>query len=183
MSSKFVKKLQRYRVFLGFAITAVYLYFAQPSFGFVSIGFALAVVGLAIRAWACGHIRKIKALDTSGPYAYTRNPIYFGTFLIAVGFAVISGVWWLGVVTLVFFVSIYLPVMRVEAEELEEVIGDEYREYAAAVPLFFPRLAGWKNSDPRSFDFGLYLRHGEFNAILGLLGAASFLAIKFYFFG
>jgi protein-S-isoprenylcysteine O-methyltransferase Ste14 len=183
MSSFFVKKLQRYRVFSGFAIAAVYLYFAKPSFGFVSIGFALAVIGLAIRAWACGHIRKIKALDTSGPYAYTRNPIYFGTFLIAVGFAVLSGVWWLAALTLIFFVSIYLPVMRVEAEELEEVIGYGYREYAAAVPLFFPRLSPWNNSDPRSFDFGLYFRHGEYNAILGLLGAAVILAIKFYFFG
>lgn len=182
MSSKFVKKLQRLRVFFGFVIAAIYLYFSRPSFAFIAAGAVLAVSGLAVRAWACGHIRKIKALDTSGPYAYTRNPIYFGTFLIAAGFAVISGVWWLAAVIIAFFISIYLPVMRVEAEEMEEVIGDEYREYAAAVPLFWPRLKPWKKSD-RKFDFALYLKHGEYNAILGLLGAAAILAIKTYFFG
>lgn len=147
----------------------------------LTAGFTIAAIGVVIRAWACGHIRKERRLDTSGPYAYTRNPIYFGSFLIAVGFAAVSGVWWLAGLALIFFVSIYLPVMNVEYEELENAHGDVYREYAVSVPAFFPGLKAWKKSD-RHFDFRLYLRHREYDAALGLLAAAAVLLFKTYFF-
>jgi protein-S-isoprenylcysteine O-methyltransferase Ste14 len=181
MSSKLTKFLQRYRVFFGFVFAVLFLVFSQPNAVVIGIGFAVALIGLAIRAWACGHIRKIRELDTSGPYAYTRNPLYLGSLIIAIGFGIASGVWWLAILTLAFFASIYLPVINVEAEELENVMGNDYREYAANVPLFFPRLTAWKKS-ARKFDFQLYSRHGEYNAALGLFAAAAILAAKAYYF-
>lgn len=180
MASKGKKFLQRYRVFAGFAFAFLYVWFARPTWTTLAIGVGIALVGLAIRAWACGHIQKIRELDTSGPYAYTRNPLYFGTMIIAAGFSVASGVWWLVLLAFIFYLSIYLPVMNVEAEELGSWLGEEYRKYADAVPLFSPRLTPWKNSD-RSFDFRLYLKHREYNAAIGLLVIAAILSAKIYF--
>lgn len=180
MALKGKKLLQRYRVFSGFAFAVLYVWFAQPTWITLAIGVGVAVVGVALRAWACGHIQKIRELDTSGPYSFTRNPLYLGTFIIAVGFSIASGVWWLVLLAMVFYLSIYFPVMNVEAEELESWLGDEYRDYAKAVPLFFPRLTPWKNS-AKSFDFQLYLSHREYNASLGLLLITVILAAKVYF--
>lgn len=181
MSSRFTRFLQRYRVFSGFLFAFIYLFFSAPSVVTLAAGFGIAAFGILIRAWACGHIRKTRELDTSGPYAFTRNPLYFGTLIITIGFGVASGVWWLVLLSLLFFSSIYFPVINVEAEELENVIGDEYREYAEAVPLFLPRLTPWKKSE-RRFDFPLYLKHGEYLAATGSVLAAAVLAAKIYFF-
>jgi hypothetical protein len=82
-------------------------------------------------------------------------------------------------------VSIYFPVMNVEAEELESWLGETYRDYAAGVPLFFPRLTPWKNplqKSVRHFDFQLYLKHREYNAALGTLFVSGVLAAKILIF-
>ena len=181
MRSKFVKFLQRIRVFSGFIIAIVFLVFSRPTPLTLAIGIAVAAVGVLIRAWACGHLRKSSELDISGPYAYTRNPLYLGTFIIALGFGVASGSWWLFLLVAGYMGSIYYPVMNVEAAVLQQRLGSEYREYATNVPLLFPRLSPWKKSD-RSFDFQLYLKNGEYNAAIGFLVASAFLALKSYLF-
>lgn len=180
MPSRFFKALQRYRVLSGFVIAFLYLVFSRPMPAALAIGLAVAFLGLAIRAWACGHLRKSAGLDVSGPYAYTRNPLYLGTFFIALGFGAASGSLWLFIAVAIFVASIYFPVMNVEADELERRLGDEYREYAAGVPLLFPRFSRWKKSD-RGFDFQLYLKNGEYNAAIGFIAAASLLCIKAIF--
>lgn len=181
MASKGLKFVQRFRVFAGFIFSVVFLVFARPTWLTLAIGVGIALLGLGLRAWACGHIRKVRELDTSGPYAYTRNPLYLGTSIIALGFGVASGVWWLALIALVFYVSIYFPVMNVEAEELESWLGEEYSEYAAAVPLFFPRTTPWKKTE-RRFDFQLYLKHREYNAALGTLFVTAVLSAKILIF-
>lgn len=172
--------IQRLRVPLGFLFAAVFLFFARPEFLTLSIGGAIAVVGLLIRAWASGHIRKNQTLAVSGPYAYTRNPLYLGSFILGIGFTTAAGVWWLALIFIALFLGIYLPVMRVEADELTQIFGEEYKEYAGRVPLFFPRLtAGEKSAN--KFDFSLYLRYREYQAALGLAFAWSVLLIKAIF--
>src|SRR5881227_331755 len=140
------KTLQRIRVTAGYLFTIVFLIFCRPTANLLVAGIAVAVVGLLIRAWACGHLRKGSELDVSGPYGYTRNPLYLGSLLITIGFGVASGVWWLALIAVIFFTSIYWPVINVETTELAEVIGDEYREYAEHVPVFVPRFSRWKKS-------------------------------------
>ncbi|QQS31755.1 MAG: isoprenylcysteine carboxylmethyltransferase family protein [Acidobacteriota bacterium] len=169
--------LQRIRVPLGFAFAAVFLYFAKPTAMTLVIGSAVAVVGLAIRAWASGHIRKAKVLAVSGPYAFTRNPLYVGSLLMGVGFTVAAGVWWLTLLFAVLFIGIYLPVMRVEAEDMLRIFGAEYEEYADNVPMLIPRPSPWKSSDV-GFDFQLYLQYREYRAALGVAGAIAILAVK-----
>jgi len=182
MSSDYRKTLQRIRVTCGYIFAIVFLIFCRPTAISLLVGVPVAVVGLLIRAWACGHLRKQKELDTSGPYAFTRNPLYLGSFLITAGFGIASGVWWLALIAVIFFLSIYLPVINVETSELEKVIGEPYIDYGRHVPRFLPRLTPWKKSD-KPFDFQLYLKNGEYNAALGVLAAALFLAVRAYFLG
>lgn len=182
MSSNLTRFLQRYRVFSGFIVAAVYFVFARPDRSSLAIGVSVALVGLALRAWACGHLRKSSELDVSGPYAYTRNPLYLGTMIITVGFGVASGVWWVFALCVAFILSIYLPVINVEAEELEKRLGGQYAEYARNVPLLFPRLSPWKKSE-RKFNFQLYLKNGEHQAAIGIVAATLILVAKLVFLG
>jgi protein-S-isoprenylcysteine O-methyltransferase Ste14 len=92
----------------------------------------LIVPGLLIRALASGHVRKNEALATSGPYAYTRNPLYLGSLLMGVGFAIAARSWWVGVILVVMFLAIYLPVIRDEENYLRQKFP-EFEEYARRV--------------------------------------------------
>ena len=181
MPSMFVRFLQRVRVFSGFVVAVVFLVFSRPTPVTLAVGISIATIGVLLRAWACGHLRKSSELDVSGPYAHTRNPLYLGTFIIALGFGVASGSWWLFLLVAAYMGSIYFPVMNVEADVLEQRLGEEYREYASNVPLLIPRLTPWKKSD-RRFDFQVYFKNGEYNAAIGLFSASAFLALKSYLF-
>ncbi len=180
MNWKEKRLLQRLRVPLGFMFGIVFLVFAKPEPLSLIIGGLVAVIGLSIRAWASGHIRKNQNLAVSGPYAYTRNPLYLGSFVLGLGFALASGEWWLGLVFVALFLGIYLPVMRVEAKDLTGIFGEDYCEYAARVPLFFPRITPYKAFDTK-FDIDLYLRYREYRAALGLIFAWSVLLVKAIF--
>lgn len=175
--------MQRWRVPLGFLCGALFLLFARPRPWTLAIGGGVALVGLALRAWAAGHIRKNARLATSGPYAYTRNPLYLGSFLLGLGFTVASAQPLLGILFAALFLGIYLPVMRVEAATLAELFGEDYEAYARAVPLFVPRLLPYDDEQTRDthFDASLYMRHREYQAALGLLIAWCLLALKAFF--
>jgi protein-S-isoprenylcysteine O-methyltransferase Ste14 len=174
---------QRFRVPLGFLFSAVFLIFAKPDPLFLIIGGIIGVIGLLIRAWASGHIRKNQTLAISGPYAYTRNPLYLGSFIMGLGFTIASGVWWLAVIFAVFFLAIYFPVMKAEEKELIDIFGEEFENYAHQVPLLIPRLTAFQgeNSSPNKFDFDLYLKYREYRAALGVIFAWCILAAKALF--
>ena len=180
MSKRGGTLLQRFRVPLGFLFAAVFLIFAAPEPLTLLVGGIIALIGIAIRAWASGHIRKNRELAVSGPYAYTRNPLYLGSIILGLGFTIASGVWWLALLFVALFLGIYLPVMRVESQELTHIFGDEYRDYARRVPLFFPRPSDGKNSDTQ-FDFQLYLKYREYRAAIGLIFALAVLAVKAFY--
>lgn len=173
--------LQRLRVPLGFLFAVVFLIFARPTALSLAIGGGIALVGLAIRAWASGHIRKASVLAVSGPYAYTRNPLYVGSFILGFGFTVTAGVWWLALIFSVWFFGIYLPVMRVETEDMRRIFGEDFNKYEQNVPMLIPRLTVWKKTGGGKFDFQLYLQYREYRAAIGTLCAIGFLAAKAYF--
>ena len=173
--------VQRWRVPLGFLCAALYLLLARPRPATLVLGGLVAFCGLLLRAWAAGHIRKNDRLATSGPYAYTRNPLYLGSFILGLGFTIAAGHWWLlGGLFVALFLGIYLPVMRVEAQTLGRLFGAEYERYARRVPLFLPRLAPYRDGAHAGtkFDAALYLRYREYRAALGLLCAWGVLACK-----
>jgi protein-S-isoprenylcysteine O-methyltransferase Ste14 len=176
--------VQRWRVPLGFLCAAAFLFFAKPTPRVLLIGASVSLLGLALRAWAAGHIRKNAELATSGPYAFTRNPLYLGSFLLGFGFTIASGRWVLVLLFAALFLGIYLPVMRVEASTMTELFGKDFENYRRSVPLFFPRITPFRQNESAAnkFDGRLYLRYREYRAALGLLIAWGVLLIKTYYF-
>ena len=175
--------MQRWRVPLGFACGALFLFFAKPTLELLLIGAVVALPGLTLRAWASGHLRKNESLATSGPYALTRNPLYLGSFLIGVGFTIAAGRWLLAIVPIVMLLGIYLPVMRVESATLTQLFGKKYERYSREVPLFLPRLSPYRSAvTPTRFDRDLYFRYREYRAALGLVIAWALLALKIIYF-
>ncbi len=175
--------IQRWRVPLGFLCAIVFFVFAKPNPLVLTIGGVVSMIGLALRAWAAGHIRKNAQLATSGPYSYTRNPLYLGSFLLGLGFTIASGRWILAVLFAALFLGIYFPVMRVESTSLAQLFGAEYEDYRQAVPLFFPRLTPYRtgNSTSARFNADLYMRYREYRAALGLFAAWCLLLVKSLF--
>jgi protein-S-isoprenylcysteine O-methyltransferase Ste14 len=176
--------IQRWRVPLGFLCAAVFLYFARPTPKALLIGASVSLLGLAIRAWAAGHIRKNTQLATSGPYAFTRNPLYLGSFLLGLGFTIAAGRLVLALLFAALFLGIYLPVMRVEASTMAQLFGKDFETYRRSVPLFLPRITPFRQSESPAgkFDGSLYLRYREYRAALGLVIAWGVLLIKTYYF-
>ena len=176
------RTLQRIRVPLGFVFAVVFIVFSRPTPLTLIVGGVVAALGVAIRAWASGHIQKAKVLATGGPYGYTRNPLYLGSFILGVGFTIAAGVWWLALVFIALYLGIYLPVMRVEEDDISRIFGSEFEEYRREVPLFRPRLTVWKATGTK-FDPALYLRYREYRAGLGALVALALLAAKSWYLG
>jgi protein-S-isoprenylcysteine O-methyltransferase Ste14 len=171
----------RSRVPLGFVFAAAYLWFARPNWLYLFIGFVIAMAGVLIRALASGHIQKNAALATAGPYAYTRNPLYLGSIVIAIGFIVASRNLWISVATLAMFAFIYLPVIKAEEKYLRSTFPG-YDCYASAVPRLLPRLTRYRpeeSADEGSgFSAALYMRHREYNAAIGSVLMLGALVIK-----
>ena len=174
---------RRIRVPLGFLFAVLYFWLARPSWRSLAFGAIGVVLGLLIRALASGHVRKNEALATSGPYAYTRNPLYLGSLLMGLGFAVAARSWWVGVALVVMFVAIYLPVIRDEEAFLRQKFP-EFEEYARRVPRMLPRVVAHSDGGEGAagFSWDLYWKHREYNAMLGAVGMVAGLLIKMTMF-
>ena len=177
----FEQTARRLRLPLGFLLAALYLAFGpRPSPLTLAVGGVLALVGLAIRAWAAGHIVKNDRLATTGPYAHTRNPLYFGSFLIAAGFA-IAAHWSLLLVVIAFFALVYGPTIEKERVKISARFPEEYARWEENVPAFVPRPTPWRDPmavETERFSPSLYMRHGEWRAGLGFILALAWLVLR-----
>ena len=178
------KIARRIRVPLGFVFAVLYFWLAKPTWRFIALGAILIIPGLLIRALASGHVRKNEALATSGPYAYTRNPLYLGSLLMGIGFAVAARSVWVGVALVVMFFAIYLPVIRDEEAFLRQKFP-EFEDYARRVPRMFPRITPSSSAEEASggFSMALYLKHREWNALLGVLAMLAMLIARMMLLG
>lgn len=167
----------RLRVPSGFLIVLVFAWFSQPTVPSLEIGLPISLLGLALRAWAAGCLSKNQQLATGGPYAYTRNPLYLGTLLVAAGLAVAARSPGLGALFAAVFVFVYLPVIQNESEYLHVLFRD-YPAYAAEVPWLFPRLTAHRGRNANPFRFALYLTNQEYNAGVGFAAGMLFLLWK-----
>ncbi len=162
---------------MGFALGVAFLVFSQPDSRSLAAGAGVALVGLVVRAYAAGCLDKNRSLASSGPYAYTRNPLYLGSTIMGCGFALAGRSWLLGVGFIGLFTAVYWPVMRREAEFLTNQFGEVYVRYARAVPFFLP--TGRHASAPGgTFQWRLYRQNREYQAGLGFAAAIAFLAAK-----
>ena len=130
----------RWRVRIGYTVALAYLVLARPTARSLAVGALVGALGIAIRAWAAGYLRKHEALAVSGPYAFTRNPLYFGSVILAAGFVVAGDSLWTAIIVAAYLALFYPAVMKREEGELRAHYGDAFVDYAARVPLFWPRL-------------------------------------------
>lgn len=173
----------RWRVPLGFAMGVAYLIFSQPTLRLLVVGGGVAMLGLFVRAFAAGYLEKNHSLATSGPYAYTRNPLYLGSLLIGLGFAVAGNSWLMGLAFLGLFTLVYWPVMLQEGYYLRQHFGERYERYAASVPVFFPVFStgpvrGQTSAGEEKFKWERYRNNREYEATLGVAAGIVFLALK-----
>jgi len=165
----------RLRVPGGFLLVAAFAWCSRPTVRSLWVGMPVAALGLALRGWAAGHLAKNRSLATGGPYAYTRNPLYLGTLLVAAGLAAAARNPWLAGLFAAVFVLIYLPVIEQEEQHLRKIFPG-YAEYARQVPALWPRFPGQKmGGSPNPFRIELYLRNQEYQASAGFLAGLLFL--------
>ena len=167
---------RRVRVPLGFVFAVLYFWLAKPTVQSLWIGTALVIPGLVIRALASGQLQKNEQLATGGLYAYTRNPLYLGSLILAIGFALASRSWWIVAGIVLLFFSIYLPVIRAEEVFLRERFP-QFEDYARQVPRLFPRISS-SHKESGAFSWDLYWKHREYNAALGAAAMLALLVAK-----
>jgi protein-S-isoprenylcysteine O-methyltransferase Ste14 len=163
---------RRIRVPLGFLFAIFYIWRARPTWKSLLCGTVLALLGILFRALAAGHVKKDRELTTTGPYAFVRNPLYVGSIVIGIGFAIAACDVWVGIVLALYFFIVYVPVIRAEEVYLRSQFAG-YPEYMQQVPSLMPRTL-WFKGVTDGFSSELYFRHREYNA---LLGAAAILAV------
>jgi protein-S-isoprenylcysteine O-methyltransferase Ste14 len=161
----------RWRVRLGYPLAIAVLFFARPQPRSILYGALVGLVGLALRAWAAGYLHKQQVLTVTGPYAYTRNPLYLGSAVLALGVAIATRSWVSSLLLAAYFTIFYSIVMRKEESELRPRHAENFDHYAAAVPLFFPRLSPAKLSDSGAGTFSSvqYKKNHEWQAAVGFL--------------
>ncbi len=169
------------RVPCGFVLVAAFLWFSRPDGTSLAVGLPLSILGLALRAWAAGHLEKNLTLTDSGPYAWVRNPLYIGTLTVAAGLVVAARRWELGILFAAVFLLVYLPVVELEEQHLCSLFP-EFESYTRRVPRLLPRFApqGIPKQTGKPFRWGLYRRNREYEALAGFLAGMAALLWKAY---
>lgn len=160
--------LARFRVFLGFVFAALVLWLASPTPNSLLLGAAIAVMGECLRLWAAGHLEKSKEVTRSGPYRYTRHPLYLGSSIIGIGIAVASHNVIVAAIVVVYMALTLSAAMRSEEAHLREKFGDAYDAYAEkrAAPM------------DRPFSWARAIGNREHHTIIGLAIGLALLAVK-----
>ena len=175
------RTLGRLRLIALFALVAVLLYLAEPNRMSVLVGGVFVVLGEWVRFWAAGHLFKTKELITSGPYRYTRNPLYFGRFLIFTGLCIMvhlpyAGSWIILILGYVAFFGYYLPRKeRVEPARLREEHGEPFDRYFDAVPALFPTLPPYAEAGSGRWQFDRLVRNKEYWMVVLLASITIYL--------
>ncbi len=160
--------LARWRVFLGFVFAAVVLWLASPTRNSLAAGAAVAILGECLRLWAAGHLEKSKEVTSSGPYRYTRHPLYLGSSIIGIGIAVASHHVIVAAIVIVYMLLTLTAAMRSEEAHLREKFGDAYDAYAQKRAAPMDRPYSW----PRA------IANREHHTMLGLAAGLCLLLVK-----
>lgn len=164
-----LRRIARLRVPLGFLFGIVVLWLAQPTRQTLLVGGAIAVIGEMIRIWAAGHLEKGREVTSSGPYSFTRHPLYLGSSLIGVGLAIGSGSWIVATIVVIYLAVTLTAAIRTEEAHLTEKFGDAYPAYRSG-----------RMSVARPFSFARAMRNREYRAAIGIVVVLIVLLWKAY---
>jgi protein-S-isoprenylcysteine O-methyltransferase Ste14 len=169
--------LNRFRVRSGLFLAIAVILLARPTWPSILLGVLISFLGLTVRAWASGHLSKDKTLAVSGPYRFSRNPLYVGNFLL--GIAIVAGAcsWWVLGLFILYYGIFYPLIIRRERDRMRALFPQQYEEYGKKVPLFlpsvrkhFPVKGKWSRS--------LYRQNKEYRALQGTILIWLFLVAK-----
>lgn len=171
----YADRVQRFRVACGFLLLIAFGLLSHPTLRSLGAGLPICFAGLALRAWAAGHLAKDRVLAVSGPYRFMRNPLYGGTLIAAAGIFAASRSVLLAIIFAAVFVLVYLPAIELEEQHLGGIFS-EYEAYASQVNRFVPTRAA--PSSTRAFSWVLYRRNEEYKALLGFVIAVGWLLFR-----
>jgi uncharacterized membrane protein YjjB (DUF3815 family) len=163
-----LRRIARLRVTIGFVAGAAVLWLAEPTWRSLAIGGLIALTGEGVRVWAAGHLEKGREVTMSGPYAFTRHPLYAGSSIIGVGLAIAAANPIVAVMVLAYLAITLTAAIRTEEAHLTEKFGASYPDYRAG------RVGG----ESRKFSLARAMRNREYRAVVGLVIAIAMLAVK-----
>lgn len=169
--------VSHHRIVTSATFGALFLGLADPSSRSFLVGLPFVILGELMRTWSSGHIRKDHALATDGPYSLTRNPLYFGSFVLGLGFALMANRWSVLCGFVLLFGLIYDATIEDEEQKLLKRFGEAFAGYCREVPRFFPRMSGWRRAP---FEWGLVRKHREFRTWAAIAGAMVVVALKMW---
>jgi protein-S-isoprenylcysteine O-methyltransferase Ste14 len=186
---------EKYRVRLGFAFAIVFVWRGQPKhLIFLILGLGIAAIGIVLRQWAAGCVKKMNTLATGGPYAFVRHPLYLGSFLAGFGLILTTSSFALSLAspnlerTLLFWVLfflfiewVYKPKIAKEEELLHQKFQNSFKTYVETVPALFPKKIQWSKLDFKTFQWSVWKKNKEYQSLLGYSVLASFLILRYSF--
>ena len=173
-----LSKLGKYRLAYSYVMAALVITFTQEDLLYP--GIIMMIIGAAIRIWAAGYIMKQDVLALEGPYSYTRNPLYLGSFIAALGALILTMNWWLTPIFITGFAIFYGGKIRSEEDFLRDKFGDEFDEYVRNVPVFIPRFTPYRKSQEYSFSWRMVLHNNEHHSILYTIGLLLVIMLVAY---
>jgi protein-S-isoprenylcysteine O-methyltransferase Ste14 len=168
MTNRFVTLLARRRVAFGFGCAALALWLATPTPRSLVLGATIASIGELLRIWAAGHLEKGREVTMSGPYRFSRHPLYVGSSIIGAGIAVASASVAVTMLTAVYLTVTLTAAISTEEKHLTEKFGQVYPEYRV----------GRAREAMRHFSAARAIRNREYRAIGGLAVALALLGLK-----
>lgn len=182
MPPRVVSFLNRWRVRAGLPCVLLTLVLAEPNYYSLLSGLGFFILGMLLRAWSSGHLTKNTELTTSGPYRYTRNPLYLGNMLMGLG-VVAAGrsLWVLALISLYFFLF-YPAIILKEREKMRELYPESYRQYSSRIPALLPTWKAYPLAPPRVFRWELYRKNKEYRAIQASLVFWGLMLLKIVVF-
>ncbi len=171
-----VELVVKYRAMVGVLCLIAVLILARPNARSVFVGFLLIVIGVFFRGWASGYIDKNRELATEGPYALTRNPLYFGNFILGMGIAIASNHRIGYVIFLAFFLTFFTFLILLERKRMKAKFGPVYEEWAKTSGLFFPRIRPIRKFN---FNIAYYMKNREYRVLYFSLFVIAVLIAKF----
>jgi len=163
-----VAVLARRRVALGWVTAIAAIVLARPTWGSWYAGLAVACVGEGVRVWAAGHLEKSREVTTSGPYRWSRHPLYVGSSILAIGVLIAARSYLLGVLTTAYIAATVPAAIRMEEAFLRRTFGDLYDQYSSAKDL----------PVERRFSLERALRNKEYRAVIGVTAGFGLLALR-----
>jgi protein-S-isoprenylcysteine O-methyltransferase Ste14 len=183
MPKKTLKQiLYRWRVRTGFVCILLAVLISRPTLLSFLLGLGICILGILLRTWASGHLRKEKELTCSGPYRFTRNPLYLANLIIGMSVAVASWTWWVVGIFFIYFLIFYPAVLSREKEKMQAMFPEEYEKFKKEVPFFFPFLGRTCAPNGNRFSKEIYKKNREYRAFFGAVAFWLTLAAKMIIF-